>query len=190
MAAVTLFQACDKGDPSLLLAHCQHGMDATSGGRDASMEVYMTNRFFVLISILGVAACGGGGGGGDTFETPEDDVRTLTGSSAPLETTGDQSARAASILSGSDSLIFSTAYGNTTLPDVPSFQIIANCSGTRCVLREPQSGVYTVITPDDLRFVPAENVIALSKHGITLFGGETDTGRGYGSWIFQRPTPV
>lgn len=142
----------------------------------------MKKQFFAMISVLGLAACGGGGGG-DTFETPEDDVRTLTGSSAPLETVGAQSARAASILSRSDSLLFSTAYGNTTLPDVPSFRVDATCSGTRCILREPQSGVYRVITPADLRFIPATEVIALSKHGITLFGGEADIGKAYGSWM-------
>ena len=44
-------------------------------------------------------------------------------------------------------------------------------------------GHYLVITGDDLHFVPATEVIALSKHEMTLFGGEADIGRAYVSWM-------
>ena len=142
----------------------------------------MTNRFLVLISILGVAACGGGGGG-NTFETPEDDVRTLTGSSAPLETAASMEARAPSIISRSDSLIMSTIHGETSHADVPTFRLFSDCSGTQCRIRSAELGINIDVSIDDFYFVAPTKTFTLSKHGITLIGSESDLGKAYGSWM-------
>lgn len=128
-----------------------------------------------------LAACGGGGG--NTFQTPEPDVRTLTGSQAPLETAASMTARSASRISRSDSLIISTIYGETSHVDVPTFRLTSNCSGTRCRLRNDELGINRVVGINDFSYVNAADKIALSKHGITLFGSESALGKHYGSWM-------
>lgn len=149
-----------------------------------TMEVHMHKGLIVLISALGIAACGGGGGGsGGGFATPEDAVRTLTGSQPPLETEADMAARAPGIVSRSDSLISSTVYGNTSHPDVPTFEFRASCSGISCTFREPRSGYTDNLTVRDLSFRTVTEKIALSKHGITLHGGSENGFKVYGSWM-------
>ena len=59
--------------------------------------------------VLFLSACGGGGGGGSTTSMLDTDMaRDLTGAAPPIESAGDQSARAPSIISRADSLIIST----------------------------------------------------------------------------------
>ena len=125
-----------------------------------------------------LSACGGGGG-----SVPVSDVRDLTGSSAPLETAADQSARAAAIISRSDSLISSTIFVETNNSDYPTFRVRANCIRTACTFFEPQTGYRETLTVRDLEFVPVRETIALSKYGITLRGGVEEGFKAYGSWM-------
>ena len=140
----------------------------------------------VATAMLG--ACGGGSGPGGGFRPPSE-VESLTGSQPPLETTDEQSARIAGVISRSDSLILSTVHFETNDPDFPTLQLRATCSGTRCTLREPRTGYYDTVRISDIEFVSGTTHIAHSKHGITLFGGQGVGGsydatiRGFGSWM-------
>lgn len=138
----------------------------------------MPKQFLVVLTTFVLAACGGGGG-----NTPVEDVRVLTGYQPPLETRTDQLARAAGIISRTDSLIASTSYGETTHPDVPEFHLRSTCSGTICTFLEPRSGLRLSISVNDLAFSAATETIALSKNGITLIGGENENGSAFGSWM-------
>lgn len=154
----------------------------TRQSRQPTEEKPMRNLCIALICTGMLTACGGGGGGG-SGNVSVDDIRILTGSQPPLEQAGEPSGRSAEIVSRADSLIISTSYGETSLPDVPTFRIRSTCSGTRCILREPQSGFYDILTIRDLEFRPATSRAVLSKHGITLFDAKDGESRGYGSWM-------
>ena len=136
----------------------------------------------IAVLTLMLAACGGGGGSSSV-----EDARTLTDSEPPIETAANQSARAAGIISRIDSLILSSGYGNTSHPDFPSFTIRSTCSGARCVLREPRSGLVSTLTIDDLAINNHDARISVnhSKHGITLSGGEANDGglKALGAWM-------
>ena len=131
----------------------------------------------VLGSTTLLSACGGGGGASLS------DIRDLTDSTAPIETPVDQGARAAAIISRADSLISSTIHGETTNPDFPAFRLFANCTGTYCAFRNPQTGYQYAVTLDDLSLAYRTPTISLSKNGITLFGTRSNDLDGYGSWM-------
>lgn len=141
---------------------------------------YRTVHIASLLLSFALAACGGGSG---TRISP-DEVATLTGASPAAESAVEQSARAASIVSRSDSLILSTVHGTTTHSDLPNFRLRANCARTRCTLREPRSGVTTTITLDDLEFVNnATTDFSLTKHEITMFRTHATDISSYGAWM-------
>ena len=114
-------------------------------------------------------------------------VRDLTGLSAPAETPAAQTARAPAIISRSDSLIISTTHGETDHFDLPTFRLRARCSGTRCVMSEPTTGITQTIRLTDLEFGSAETVAVGTRHGITLVSGTREHADGYlialGAWM-------
>ena len=150
------------------------------------MRAPVTRINTALLAIL-LTACGGGGGsgsgGGSGPALDAAAARTLTGASAPIETPADQQARAPSILARADSLIISTVFAETSAPQVPSFQLQASCSGTRCTLSESSSGVSETISLQDLSLLQGGASAILTKYGITSVrqsAGGTDS---YHSWM-------
>lgn len=135
-------------------------------------------RISIVLSALLLAACGGGGGGaggGAAEPAPALDAaaaRILTDAAAPVETPADQDARAPAILTRVDSLVLSTAFVETSSALVPSFRIQASCSGTRCVLSEPSTGVSDTVTLQDLEDAMGRTSAVLTKYGITMIRGD------------------
>ena len=126
------------------------------------------------IALLALAACGGGGGGGGAASSglrlDPARAQSLTVSSPPAETVADRRARAAAFVERADSIVSSTVFGNSSNPDVPSFRIRANCSGTRCTWTEPRSGASTTISLRDLESASgASSQAVLGKNGVTMF---------------------
>ena len=133
-----------------------------------------------------LAACGGGGGG-NAISSPLPEaarVRTLTGSQPPVETAADQSARAAGIIARTDSLIASTFFGETSYPDLPTYELRTDCSRTRCTWREPTTGASTSRSLDDLGGSgETRRRTILTKNGITTQESRDADGEGYGAWM-------
>ena len=157
------------------------------GKTSVTMEKHMHKLILFLLAALSLASCGGGGGGGGGggpfFATSEDDVRRLTNSSAPLESADNMSARVPSIVSRTDSMILTAFHGETSNPNYPTFQLSASCSGTSCIITEPQTRSQFIFNLNDSTFVQASESISLSKNGITLFGNTNSELKVYGSWM-------
>ena len=134
--------------------------------------------------LLPLSACGGGG---DGPAASVDDIRDLTGLSAPAETPAAQNARAPAIVSRADSLIISTIYGETSHGDIPTFRLRARCSGTRCTISEPTTGYTEIVRLADLELAAADTEAVGTKHGITLMSGtarnQGDVLTGFGAWM-------
>ena len=151
----------------------------------------MSKHILVVSALMLLSACGGGDGNVPVEDAriPVEDVQDLTNSQPPLETRADQSARAAGIISRADSLIVSTMYIETTDPDFPRLQVRADCSGTRCTIREPRLGFTDTVSIDDSGFRSSTSRSVLSKNGITLIEhnasdvGVYDSDRAYVSWM-------
>ena len=141
-----------------------------------------------MIALLILTACGGGGGGGSGSgtgsRTSSDDVRQQTGLAAPTETPAAQRARSPGIVARMDSLILSTIYGETSHSALPTFQLPASCSGTRCTVTERTTGYTYSLTPSDFESANAPSEAVGSKHGITL-QWQNDPGNftAFGSWM-------
>ncbi len=138
----------------------------------------------VAFILLPLSACGGGG---DGPAASIGDIRDLTGLSAPAETPASQSARAPAMIARADSLIGSTAYGETTNPDVPRFRLRTRCSGTRCSISNPVTGLTATVWLADLGFRAGDEEAVGTKHGITLISDtERDQDYSYtafGAWM-------
>ena len=119
-----------------------------------------------------LAACGGGGDGGKRGLSLEE-IRELTGLSAPAETATAQRARSPNILSRADSLIVSTIRGETSSSEIPTFQLRAQCSGTRCTISEPRTGLYDTLELSDFEIVHGPTDAIGTNHGITLMSVTT-----------------
>lgn len=150
----------------------------------------MPKYFFVVLAALILAACGGGGNTSVEKQPALDaeTIRNLTNSQPPIETNVTQLARAAGILSRTDSIIVSTLYSDSTSQDFPTFEMVATCSGLVCVFRHPETGTSFTITFEDLSFSgESKTKFALSKNDITLFAEEDDDGsdfsKEYGAWM-------
>lgn len=130
-----------------------------------------------MLALLSLAACGGGGGGGGGGGAASSGLRldparaqSLTGSSPPAETVADLRARAAAFVERSDSIVSSTVFGNSSDPNLRSFQLRAACSGTTCTWTEPRSGFSTTISLRDLESASgASSRAVLGKNGVTMF---------------------
>ena len=140
--------------------------------------------FYLMFLML--AACGGGNGNSkESFSVEE--ARTLTGSSPPIETNADRSARIAEIISRQDTLMLSSVHLSFSDRDLQDFTIRATCSEGECILHEPQIGLESRITVDDFSINSRDANVSVnhSKHGITLSGGKTDDGdlKALGTWM-------
>lgn len=117
-------------------------------------------------TILALAACGGSG----TQPTlgPED-IRELTGLSAPAETGTEQQQRQQDIVERADSLIVSTMYVDAMFPDgARIFRILAECSGPQCELLNPVTGEIETSNFDIVMATPGDAEAIGSARGITL----------------------
>ena len=152
------------------------------------MRLFRTNT--TVLSALLLAACGGGGGGsgngaasGPAFDAAA--VRILTGASAPAETSADQDVRARAILARADSLLVSTAFTESDSPIVrDGARMPASCSGTRCALEEPSSGLPATVDFQGLELLVGRTSAILTKHGITITREDArDIDYSYHSWM-------
>ena len=117
-------------------------------------------------TIFALAACGGSG----TQPTlgPED-VRELTGLSAPAETGTEQQQRQQDIVERADSLIVSTTHLDVMSSDgAHSFRILAACSGTQCEQLNPVTGATDTSGLDTVAVALGDAEAIGSVHGITL----------------------
>ncbi len=117
-------------------------------------------------TILALAACGGSG----TQPTlgPED-IRELTGLSAPAETGTEQQQRQQDIVERADSLIVSTMHLDAMFPDgAQSFRILTECSGPQCELLNPVTGAIDTSGLDTVAVALGDAEAIGSVHGITL----------------------
>ena len=132
-----------------------------------------------VAAILSLAACGGGGNSGSQPALGLDDIRELTGLSAPVETAAAQQARQQDILSRADSLIVSTSHTEAVLADeTRTYRWVSECSGAECVLLDPATGETHTSRLDELPIVPGDAETIGSAHGVTLM---SKTGRHMGA---------
>ena len=134
---------------------------------------------------LSLAACGGGG---SQPTLGLDDIRELTGLSAPVETGPAQQARRQDILARADSLVVSTVHWELALADgTLAVRQLAECSGAECELLDPATG-ETDTFGLDAATVELEDAEPIgSAHGITLMSiGEQRMGvdaTSLGAWM-------
>ena len=122
-----------------------------------------------LAGVLSLAGCGGNGI--PTSQPPPtlDEVRELTGLTAPTETAAEQAAREQDILARADSLILSTSHTHKVLPDeTRDYRWVSECSGAECELLNPASGETDTTSLDKLRILRGDAEAIGSAHGITL----------------------
>ena len=120
-------------------------------------------------AVLSLAACGGGGDSVSEGPLTSDEIRELTGLSAPTETATAQQARQQGIVSRADSLVVSTKHMQLVLPDeTRTLRQLPECSGAECRLLDPTTG-ETETSDLDTAVVGLSDVEAIgSAHGITL----------------------
>ncbi|MDE0034997.1 MAG: hypothetical protein OXU75_17975 [Deltaproteobacteria bacterium] len=121
-----------------------------------------------VAAVLSLAACGGNSGSQPTLSL--DDIRDLTGLSAPIETAAAQQAREQEIYARADSLILSTTHVETVLPDETRtyHRWVSECSGAECELLNPATGDTHTASLDTPLVAPDEAEPIGSAHGITL----------------------
>ena len=143
-----------------------------------------------LATVLSLAACGGGGNTGSQPALGLDDIRELTGLSAPAETAAAQEARQQDILARADSMILSTLHVEQAFPDeTRTFPRLSECSGSECVVLDPVTGETVTSSVDRLVSASgdAEAEAIGSAHGITLRSKSAhDMGVGltsFGAWM-------
>ena len=133
--------------------------------------------------VLFLSACGGGGGS-TTSMLDTEMARDLTGAAPPIESAGDQSARAPNIISRADSLIISTIYMETTAEELPNLRLRARCVGTRCDISSPSIGYIETVRLSDLAFSGSAQEVPLgTKHGVTAFSFSDSDHIGLGAWM-------
>ena len=136
-----------------------------------------------LAVALSLAACASGS---DRTLTP-DEIRDLTGMSAPVETPDAQQARGLDIFARSDSLILSTMHGETGGAEIPTFRLVTQCSGSQCTVTEPLSGTVDTIELVNTPLRQGAATTLGSKRGITLmWESSTHTGAdlaSLGAWM-------
>ena len=150
-------------------------------------------RFFsacalAVAAILSLAGCGGGGGSASQPSLGLDDIRDLTGLSAPIETGPAQRARRQDIVSRADSLVVSTTHAEIVLPEgTLAVRQLAECSGAECELLDPATGETDTfgLVAATVELEDAEPIG--SAHGITLMSiGEQRMGvdaTSLGAWM-------
>ena len=120
-------------------------------------------------AVLSLAACGGGGGSGSLPAPDLDDIRELTGLTAPAETGPAQRARQRDIFAHADSLVVSTMHTEKVFPDeTRTITLLTACSGAACELLNPATGLTVTTGLDTIEIVPGDAEAIGSAHGITL----------------------
>ena len=105
-----------------------------------------------MAAILSLAACGGDGDSESRPDLSLDDIRELTGLSAPVEAATTQQQRQQDIVSRADSLIVSTMHMEAVLPDAThTFRLVSECSGPQCELLDPTTGETDTTGPQHVR---------------------------------------
>ena len=103
------------------------------------------------------------------------------------ETVADQIARGPGILSRADSLVVSSAHGETQSSEIPTFIARSSCSGTVCHFSERRTGLSLTLRLSDLEFAPGNSQSVSTKHDITLIrsvGSFQDINfRALGTWM-------
>ncbi len=91
------------------------------------------------------------------------------------------------MVSRADSLIMSTIHGETTHPDFPRVRLRARCSGTRCSISHPVTGLTATVRLADFEFPASDTEAVGTKHGITLMSGTAQRQdyvlTGFGAWM-------
>ncbi|MDE0173160.1 MAG: hypothetical protein OYH76_04965 [Defluviicoccus sp.] len=129
-------------------------------------------------AILSLAACGGNGGSGSRPALGLDDIRELTGLSAPMETGQAQQARQQENSARADSLILSTMHVEAVLPDdARRFRLLSECAGPRCEVLDPVTGETDARDLATSPVLRGDAEAIGSAHGITLLA---ETGRHMG----------
>ena len=122
-----------------------------------------------MAAVLSLAACGRGGHSGSLPTLGLDDIRELTGLSAPVETGPAQQARQQEIYARADSMVVSTMHFERARPDETlAYPMLAKCSGAGCALLDPVTGRTDTISLDTSELVLGDAESIGSAHGITL----------------------
>ncbi len=120
-------------------------------------------------AVLTLAACGGGGESGSRLGLGVDDIRELTGLSAPMESAAAQQARQQDIVSRADSLVVSTMHTEFALPEgTLTVRQLSECSGVECQLLDPTTGDTEAAGLDRVVMGIGDAEAIGSAHGITL----------------------
>ena len=141
-----------------------------------------------IAAVLPLAACGGDGDPQSPPAPSLDDIRQLTGLSAPVEAAAAQQERQQDIVSRADSLVVSTTHVEAVLPDAThTFRLVSECSGTQCELLDPTTGETDTTSIGTSGIAPGDAEVIGSAHGITLM---SETGRhmgvertAFGAWM-------
>ena len=130
---------------------------------------YLSACGLAAAAVLSLAACGGGGNTGSQPTLGLDDIRELTGLSAPAETAAAQEARQQDILARADSMILSTIHVEQAFPDeTRTFPRLSECSRGECVVLDPVTSETVTSSVDKLVSAPGDAEAIGSAHGITL----------------------
>ena len=122
-----------------------------------------------LAAVLSLAACGGGSDSDSQPALGLDDIRELTGLSAPAETAAAQQARQQDIVSRADSLVVSTMHTEAVLPEgTLTLRQLSECFGAGCVLLDPTTGETETVGLDMAAAGLGDAEAIGSAHGITL----------------------
>ena len=121
------------------------------------------------VAVLTLAACGGSGDSGSRQALGLDDIRELTGLSAPIETAAAQQARQQHIVSRADSLVVSTVHTEAVLSDQTlTIRQVSECAGAECQLLDPTTGETEAAGLDTAVVGLGDSEAIGSAHGITL----------------------
>ena len=122
-----------------------------------------------IAAVLPLAACGGDGDPQSPPAPSLDDIRQLTGLSAPVEAAAAQQERQQDIVSRADSLVVSTTHVEAVLPDAThTFRLVSECSGPQCELLDPTTGDTDTTSISTSGIAPGDAEAIGSKYGVTL----------------------
>ena len=126
-------------------------------------------RILAAAAVFSLVACGGGGDSGTRPALGLDDIRELTGLSAPMETSTAQQARQQDIVSRADSLVASTVHTEAVLSgETLTILQVSECAGAECELLNPATGETDTAGLDTAEVGLGDAQAIGSAHGVTL----------------------